>query len=68
MSRHGLDAVSLVAGLIFTTMAVAFFALQGSPDAWVGALRWIVPGLLVVVGVVLLIGTGRGRGSDEGGE
>lgn len=51
MPRHDLDALSLMAGMAFVGVAVAAL-LDLGPGL---PLRWVVPVLLIVVGVAGLV-------------
>ncbi|MCA1692352.1 MAG: hypothetical protein ABR540_04460 [Acidimicrobiales bacterium] len=53
MPRHDLDPLSLVAGVAFCGFALVALLDQG--PGWGG--RWLVPLLLVAVGVVGLLAT-----------
>ena len=53
MPSHDLDAVSLVAGVVFTGTAVVF--LVGRSTGLSG--RWVWPVFLILVGVVGLLAT-----------
>ena len=61
MPRHDLDAVSLMAGVVFAGLAV--ISLLTSGDA-LGA-RWTIPLLLIVAGVVGLLATRRDGDPDR---
>ena len=63
MRRHELDPVSLVFGLLFLLIALAF--LTDAPAVAVLRLRWLLPALGIVVGIGLL-GSAL-RGPDEDG-
>ena len=58
MPRHDLDAVSLVAGVLFAGLGLICLLTQG---AGVGA-RWTWPVLLILAGVVGLAASRRGEG------
>ena len=60
MPRHDLDALSLMAGLAFVGVAVAAL-LDLGPGL---PLRWVVPVLLIVVGVAGLLAT-RARRNER---
>jgi hypothetical protein len=61
--RHDIDAVSLVAGALFIVVAIVHFS-AGATDTEL-KLHWVVPALLVMLGVVGLLGALRGnRGED----
>lgn len=64
MRRHELDLVSLVAGLLFTGTAAAFLVGELT-DVRVDP-RWVVPVVLVGLGLAGLAGVvlGRSRGGD----
>lgn len=62
--RHGLDRVSLMAGLLFVIVAVLGLSDQLAeldPDL----LNWLLPAALVVVGLVVLGQGIRGRGPPD---
>lgn len=58
MKRHGLDLVSLIAGLVFAVVAGAHLAAEAS-DTGVD-LTWLFPLVLVGLGVAGLAGSVRG--------
>ena len=58
MRRHETDAVSLVAGLLFLAVAVVHIAARSTNTEL--SLRWMVPAVLVLLGVVGLLGALRG--------
>lgn len=65
MERHRIDPVSLVFGLLF--VAVATVGLVGRFGLHADDLRWLAPGLLVVLGVLLVLPLGRStRETDPG--
>ncbi|HEX6921465.1 MAG TPA: hypothetical protein VF314_14670 [Actinomycetes bacterium] len=71
MQRHELDLVSLVAGLLFVVAGAAFLVGEAT-DLRVDP-AWVLPVVLVGLGVTGLVGasTGRsrqGRGGDTGGD
>jgi hypothetical protein len=55
--RHDLDAISLMAGVAFIGIAVAAL-LHAGPRL---PLRWVVPALLILVGVGGRVATGARR-------
>lgn len=58
MKRHDLDWVSLIAGLVFLLVAVTHLvgaATNNRPD-----LGWLVPAMLVGIGVAGIAGAVRG--------
>lgn len=61
MPKHDLDPIALVAGVVST--GIALVALIGRATG-VSA-RWVVPVLLIALGVAGLVATGR-RVSDSG--
>ena len=64
MRRHEIDAVSLVAGLLFLVVAAVHIAAR-STDTDLN-LRWMLPAVLVLLGVLGLLGAMRGpRGSTS---
>jgi cytochrome c oxidase subunit IV len=63
MERHPLDLVSLVAGVIFSLVGLAFLVgALGSVDV---QLRWLWPVVLVVLGLALLAGNRPGRSRQQ---
>ena len=58
MRTHRFDPLSFVFGALFVALAV--LALTDAVVLGVQDLRWIGPGLLVVIGLVLLATAGRG--------
>ena len=61
MSRHDLDPVSLMGGLLMVLVAGVF--LLGDLTSLAIDGRWIGPAVLICVGAVGLLSTLRGRGS-----
>ncbi len=64
MRRHDLDVFSLVAGLVFVAVALGHVL-----DVSVGVDfdgRWVVPVVMVAIGVVGLAGLVRGRDERPG--
>ena len=55
MTRHPLDIVSLVAGLLFAGLGVAF--LLDALDAWSADLTWVPPIVLIVLGLAGVLST-----------
>jgi len=66
MRRHRFDPISFVFGVLFTVFALAGLADVALP--YVFDVRWLVPSLLVVVGLVLLVSSARSGGRDEAAE
>ena len=60
MQRHDFDPIAFVFGLLFTGSGVLF--MIGRFDLF-NHVRWLWPGLLVLLGIAVLVGT-RGRGSQ----
>lgn len=58
MRTHRFDPLSFVFGAVFVALAV--LALTDAVVLGVQDLRWIGPGVLVVIGLVLLATAGRG--------
>ncbi|TML58746.1 MAG: hypothetical protein E6G17_12070 [Actinobacteria bacterium] len=57
--RHDLDAPSLISGLLFLLLGLAFLAKQ---TGWVDVeAAWVWPALLVGLGLAGLAGAGRGE-------
>jgi len=65
MKRHPVDVISLVFGLIFLAMGIPLALADSGFELASG--RWIAPGLLIAVGVVVLVSTLPGRSSPESG-
>ena len=59
MRRHELDVFSLVTGLVFVAVAAGHLLDESSQMDFDG--RWVVPLVLVAVGVAGLAGLVRGR-------
>ena len=59
MRRHELDVFSLVTGLLFVAVAVGHLLDETSDVTFDG--RWVVPLVLVTIGVASLAGVVRGR-------
>ena len=68
MQRHELDLVSLVAGLLFVVAGAAFLVGEAT-DLRVDP-AWVLPVVLVGLGVTGLVGasTGRSRRQGRGGD
>lgn len=73
MKRHPVDVISLVFGLVFLAIGIPL-ALADSGFELVRG-RWVAPGLLIAIGVVVLVSTlpnrsparvGDGVGDDDG--
>jgi hypothetical protein len=62
MRRHEVDLFSLVTGLVFTVVACIYLTAAAS-DRNVGG-DWVLPVVLVTVGVASLAGLLRGRSPD----
>jgi hypothetical protein len=61
MKRHPLDVVSLLAGLLFTGLGIAF--LLDALNAWSADITWVPPIVLIVFGLAGVLSTiGRHRG------
>lgn len=52
MHRHPFDPVSFVVGIVFLALGLASL---GGADLGPGTLRWLVPIVLIVLGVALLL-------------
>ena len=66
MRRHDLDLVSLIAGVVFTLVALSHLVGAATGDHL--ALAWLAPVVLVGLGVAGLAGALRGtRSPDHGG-
>jgi hypothetical protein len=65
MTRHRLDIVSLVGGLLFVGLGVAF--LLDALDAWSADITWVPPIVLIVLGVAGVLSTvgRRDTGDDD---
>jgi hypothetical protein len=64
-TRRGPDPLTLVVGL--ATLAMALFAFTGTlPDLSFVDPRWVLAGGAAVVGLVLLVGSLRGRSGRRG--
>jgi hypothetical protein len=57
--RHDLDVFSLVTGLVFVAVAVGHILDEASQLEFDG--RWVVPVVMVAIGVASLAGLVRGR-------
>jgi hypothetical protein len=57
--RHDLDVFSLVTGLVFVAVAVGHILDESSQLEFDG--RWVVPVVMVAIGVASLAGLVRGR-------
>jgi hypothetical protein len=64
--RHELDLFSLIAGLMFLVLAAGFVVDEAVTDVNVDG-RWVIPVLLVGIGVASLAGLVRGRRDDDSG-
>ena len=62
MRRHDVDLYSLVTGLVFTVVACIYLTAAAS-DRNVGG-DWVLPVVLVTVGIASLAGLLRGRSPD----
>jgi hypothetical protein len=62
MKRHTFDSVSFLAGVILLALSVPFLFTDVRFRPAEG--RWIVPGILIIAGVVML-GAGWGHGEAE---
>ena len=65
MTRHRFDPLSFIFGALF--VAVAAVGLIDRQLVTVTDLRWVAPGLLVALGALLLVLSGRRTGSDGDG-
>lgn len=63
MRRHELDVFSLVTGLVFVVVAAGHILDEASQVDFDG--RWVVPLVMVAIGVASLAGLARGRGRDH---
>lgn len=63
MRRHEVDLFSLVTGLVFTVIACVYLTAAAS-DRHVGG-SWVLPVVLVTVGIASLAGLLRGRTPDS---
>ena len=63
MRRHEADPVSLVAGLLFLVVSVVHIAARASDTDL--NLRWMVPAVLVLLGVLGLLGAIRSNPRPE---
>lgn len=59
MSRHDRDAVSLMGGLLLGL--IALFVLLDEATTLQLDVAWVLPGLLVAIGLVGLLASGRRR-------
>lgn len=64
MRRHDLDVFSLVTGLVFVAVAIGHLLDETSDVSFDG--RWVVPLVMVAIGVASLAGLARGRGRSSG--
>lgn len=65
MTRHDLDPISLVAGLVFAALGLSF--LLGGTAFLDLDWRWIWPPVLIGAGVVGLRGANRGPARPDSG-
>ncbi len=63
MARHDTDPVSLIAGLLFLAIAAAWAVDKAGVVPNAG--RWLVPLVLIAVGVVGLVSARPRRNRDE---
>jgi hypothetical protein len=64
MPRHSVDAIALFAGLILCAVGAAGLVVRPfEPEL----LRWVWPGLLVVVGLAVLLGSRPRNGASSAG-
>ncbi len=63
MSRHERDAVSLMGGLLLVLVALGALVDDLTPVRV--DVAWVLPGLLVAIGVVGLLATTRRRPRDD---
>ena len=59
MEPHELDSMSLVAGIVFAGLGLAFLLHELAGTTL--ELRWVWPTLLIGVGVALLLGSRPGQ-------
>jgi hypothetical protein len=59
MERHRTDLLSFVAGMLFVALAVV--GLSDRLELSAADIRWVAPGILVLLGVLLVLPIGRGR-------
>ncbi len=62
MRRHELDVFSLITGLVFVAVATGNLLDETSDVTFDG--RWVVPLVMVAIGVASLAGLARGRGRE----
>ncbi len=62
MRRHELDVFSLITGLVFVAVATGNLLDETSDVSFDG--RWVVPLVMVAIGVASLAGLARGRGRE----
>lgn len=60
MTRHTLDPVSLVSGVVFVLIGLVLVV----GDAAALSLEWLIPGVAIALGI-LMIWTGRSRRATE---
>ncbi len=65
MTRHPLDALSLLFGAAFVVLGGATLALSEVPLGWVDP-RWVAPAVAVAVGAWLLVTSRRRASHDDG--
>jgi hypothetical protein len=63
MKRHDLDLLSLVFGVLFVLVGV--LGLTDRVILSLSDVRWLVPVGLIVIGVALVLPSGRGGTGDE---
>lgn len=59
MKRHVFDPISLVTGVLFAGLGIAF--LTGNPPYGDSDPAWVWPAVIVALGLALLIGTRDGQ-------
>ncbi len=63
MRRHELDVFSLITGLVFVAVAAGHILDEAGDVSFDG--RWVVPLVMVAIGVASLAGLVRGREATE---
>jgi hypothetical protein len=63
VKRHELDLLSLAFGVVFVVLGV--LGLMDRVVLSVSDVRWLVPVALIIMGIALVLPSGRWRGADD---